>query len=104
MRFDRLAEHQIAKAQAEGQLDNLRGKGAPLPRSPGSGDAGAVGFRIMSESGTLPEEVNLRKAVERQRAVLQQTSDAEDRRREMRVLSDLQMRLAIQEEARRRFY
>lgn len=78
MRFDRLAEHQIRKAEAEGQLKNL--------------------------NGAVPEEITLRKAVEQQRAELQQTTDPEQHRSEMRKLSDMQLRLAIQEEARRRFY
>lgn len=104
MRFDQLAESQIRKAQAEGQMDDLKGKGAPLPRNPSAGDADAVGFRIMSEAGTVPEEINLRKAVELQRSVLQQTTNPEAEREEMRKLADLQLKLAIQEEARRRFY
>lgn len=104
MRFDRLAEHQIRKAEAEGRLKNLKGAGKPLPRDATSGSADAVGFRIMSENGAVPEEITLRKAVEQQRAVLQQTTDPEQHRREMRKLSDMQLRLAIQEEARRRFY
>jgi hypothetical protein len=104
MRFDQLAESQIRKAQAEGQLDDLKGKGKPLPSNPSGSNADAVGFRIMSAAGVVPEEVNLRKAVEQQRAVMQQTVEPEAHRREMAKLSDLQMRLAIQEEARRRFY
>ena len=104
MRFDQLAESQIRKAQAEGQMDDLKGKGAPLPRNPSAGDANAVGFRIMSDAGVVPEEINLRKALQVQQAAVQQAGNPEDQRREMRKLSDLQLRLAIQEEARRRFY
>ena len=33
MRFDRLAEHQIRKAEAEGRMKNLKGAGKPLPRN-----------------------------------------------------------------------
>lgn len=104
MRLDRLAEGQIRKAQAEGQLNDLKGAGAPLPRNPSAGDADAVGFRIMSEAGTVPEEIRLRKEVEAQRRKLQAATDAQEERAEMRKLADLELRLAIQEEARRKFY
>lgn len=100
MRFSDLAERQILKAQAEGQLDNLKGAGKPLAHADASTEA--VGFRIMAEAGALPREIQLRKAVEEQTRILQgSTEDA--RPRELAKLTDLQLRLAIEQEARRRF-
>ncbi len=104
MTFDRLAERQILKAKAEGQLDNLKGEGEPLP-SDVPGDAAAkIGFRIMAEAGALPREIQLRKAVDQQRLVLQAAMGQPSERREMAKLANLQQRLAIEEEARRKFY
>ncbi len=104
MRFDRLAERQILKAQAEGQLSNLKGAGKPLPPA-GDGDAAeAAGFRTMAEAGALPLEIELRKAVEAQRARLREATDRYERKRLMADLAALQLKLAIQEEARRKFY
>lgn len=98
----KLAEQQIRKAQLEGQFDNLKGAGKPLPAE-GDGSADAVGYRIMAEAGALPEEIRLKNEVARQQDILTTTTDPADRKRQMAILADLQMRLAICEEARRRF-
>ncbi|WP_158971505.1 DnaJ family domain-containing protein [Chachezhania sediminis] len=105
MKFSDLAERQILKAQAEGQLDNLKGAGKPLQHSDGTGDfAEAAGFRIMAEAGAVPKEIELKKAVAAQLEVLKATVDPAARKEEMRKLADLQLKLAIQEEARRKYY
>ena len=101
MKWSDLTERQIRKAQAEGQFDNLPGAGKPL--EPGDGSADAVGFRIMADAGVVPREFELRKAVEAQRQVLQQTRDPDGQRREMAKLADLELRLNIEIEARKRF-
>lgn len=102
MKWSELAERQILKAQAEGQLDNLKGAGQPLDLS-GDGSMEAVGFRIMAEAGALPREVALRKAVEDQTRALQSLTDPEEIRQARTRLADLQLRLDIESEARRRF-
>lgn len=104
MKFSDMAERQIRKAQAEGQFDNLRGAGKPLNMADDAGSTDAVGFRIMAEAGALPREIELRKAVEAQGARLRAAVTEQDRRREMKVLADLQLRLDIEAEARRRFH
>jgi len=77
----------------------------PKPLKMGSdGSANAVGFRIMVEAGALPREVELRKAVERQARILREAVGEKARKREMKKLADLQLRLDIEQEARRRFY
>lgn len=104
MKFSDMAERQILKAQAEGQFENLRGAGKPLDMENDAGSSDAIGFRIMAEAGALPREIELRKAVEAQTARLRASTTEDDRRREARVLADLQLRLDIEAEARRRFY
>ncbi|MFZ0099228.1 MAG: DUF1992 domain-containing protein [Gemmobacter sp.] len=103
MKFSELSERQIQKAQAEGQFDNLKGAGKPLDLS-GDGSADAVGFRIMAEAGVVPREIALRKAIEEQTEILRKTDGEEARRRETAKLADLQLRLDMEQEARRRFY
>jgi Domain of unknown function (DUF1992) len=104
--LSRLAERQILKARAKGQLQGLAGEGKPLPDRPeqafvNPGDA--VGFRIMAEAGVLPEEIILKKQVLAQRAVLASLSDPAARKAAMAELARLEMRQAIAEEARRKF-
>jgi hypothetical protein len=103
MRFSALTERQILKAQAEGQFDNLKGRGKPLDTT-GDSSADAVGFRIMAEAGALPREIELRKALERQAALLRATTDAQARKLVTKKLAELQLRLDIEQEARRRFH
>jgi hypothetical protein len=104
--LNRLAERQIAKARAKGELQGLQGEGKPLPDRPGdvyisAGDA--IGFRIMAEAGVLPEEITLKKQAAAQRAHLATLTDAAERKLAMAELARLEMRQAIAEEARRRF-
>lgn len=104
MKFSKLAEAQINKARSEGKLDNLKGAGKPLGAGVSDASVQAIGYGIMSEAGAIPEEIRLRKAILRQKEILQAISDPKDRRQEMKKLADLQMQLAMQEEARRKFF
>lgn len=101
MRFDKLAERQILKAQAEGQLEDLSGAGKPLNREDGN-TADAAGYRIMAEAGALPAEIELKKAIDAQRKVLA-AAQGDARKPAMAKLADLEMRHAIAQEARRAF-
>lgn len=104
MKLDKIAEQQIKQAQRRGELDNLEGAGKPLPAREAEGGPNAVGYKIMAGAGAIPEEVKLRIEVEAQRAVLQTLTDPQERKAAMAKLADIQMRLAIQEEARRSLY
>jgi Domain of unknown function (DUF1992) len=104
MKISTLAERQIRKAQAEGQFDNLKGAGKPLDLQDGNGSVDAVGFRIMAEAGALPREIELRKSIEVQTAVLRAAVGIDRRKREMDKLNALQLRLDIEQDARRKFY
>lgn len=104
--FNKLAERQIARARAKGELDHLAGEGKPLPDRPGdafisAGDA--VGFRIMAEAGVLPQEITLKKQAAAQRAHLATLTDPAERKSAMAELARLEMQQAIAEEARRKF-
>lgn len=101
MRWDRLAERRIQEARARGVLDAPEGAGKPLADGPSDGMG--IGFRIMAEAGALPEEVRLAKAVEAARFALPGITEPEARRAAIAELSELEMRLAIAREARRRF-
>lgn len=105
--LDRLAERQMQKALAEGKLQGLEGEGRPLPEHPEASvvDPGlAVGLRIMAESGALPPEVGLKREVEAARTALAGLTEPEARRAAMARLADLELRLALAVESRRRFF
>lgn len=104
--LSRLAERRMLLARAQGKLSRLEGEGKPLPDRTADAfvDPGeAVGFRIMAEAGALPEEIVLKKRLAEARARLAATEGAEARRAAEREVAELEMRLAMAEEARRRF-
>lgn len=104
MSFKSLAERQILKAQAEGQMSNLEGEGKPLPaRAPGAYDT-AAGMRIMADAGAVPKEIELKKEIDIQRKVVQEAEGTPNWKKEMAKLADLQLRHAIEQEARKRFF
>lgn len=102
MKWDRLAEHQIRKAEAEGQFAKLKGAGKPL--KPEMGDsADAVGFRIMHEAGVVPREIELRRDLDALKAQLAQAPEGAERDAIARALAEVQLRLDIEQEARRKY-
>jgi hypothetical protein len=67
-------------------------------------DAGeAAGYRIMHEHGALPEEIALRKAVEAAKAEYAKAETEDEKRAAMARIAELQMKVAIASEARKRF-
>lgn len=102
MRFDKMAEQQIKKAQAEGQFDNLKGVGKPLKEQAGPSSTLTSGFGIMAEAGVVPREIELRKLIDAQREALNNSEEG-DRKDIMKTLADLQLRLSIEEDARRKY-
>lgn len=105
--WDRLIERRILKARAEGQLQNLPGEGEPLPDRSGDAlvDPGlAAGYRIMAEHGVLPEEFRIKKDVATAKAELAALTEPEARKAAMARLADLETRLGIAQDARRRFH
>ena len=103
MRLSKIAEQRILLAEAEGKLSYLKGAGKPLPANGGGDHADAVGYRMMAEAGALPDEMRLRKELVEARRTLASVVGADTKRAASSVVADLEMRLAIQEEARRRF-
>jgi len=102
----KLIERQIKKAQAEGQLQGLKGEGKPLPDRSGeaqSDPALAAGHRIMAQAGVLPEEFEIRKKLDAARKDYVALTDPEARRAAMARIADLEMRYNMARDARRAF-
>jgi len=105
--LNRIAERWMLKAQAEGKLSGLKGEGKSLPDRTGDAyvDPGeAIGFRIMAEAGALPEEITLATQIAAQQSHLGTLSDPAARKAAMQVLADLQLKHAMAQEARRKFF
>ena len=104
--FGKLVEHQIKKAQAEGQLEGLDGEGQPLPDRSAeaqSDPALAAGHRIMAQSGVLPEEFEIKKELDAVRRTYPTLTDPQERKAAMARIADLEMRYNMARDARRAF-
>ncbi len=101
-----MAERQIQKALAEGQLSGLEGEGKPLPDRSGmafTDMATEVATRIMAEAGAVPEEFKLKAALDAARAAHADADGAEARILASALVAELEMRYNMAVEARRAF-
>lgn len=63
--FDKVVEQKIQESLRNGELDNLELKGKPLDLSDLSGvpEDYRMGYKILKNSGLLPEEMQLKKDI-----------------------------------------
>ncbi len=105
-RLRTLVEQQIQKAEAEGKLSGLEGEGKPLPEHPEEvylDAADAIGHRIMAEAGAVPEEITLKRQLEAAKEAYRAAKGTSGEKAAMARVSELQMKLSIAAEARRKF-
>ena len=60
--WERLAEEKILQALARGELNDLPGRGKPIPEEPGMQwvpEELRSGYRLLKNAGYVPEEVSL---------------------------------------------
>ncbi len=96
-----LIDQKIAAAEKEGQFDNLSGAGKPLA---GLGDPkDALLDRLTKEAEVKSPIVVLKEQIEAAKRRLSGLTDEGARKAEMKVLADLQTRLALEIEAFKRF-
>lgn len=101
-----LVERQIQKARLSGGLSGLAGEGKPLPDRTGQelvDPALGAAMRIMAEAGVVPEEFGLKKALAEARAHYATLTEPAAKKAAMAKIADLEMRLNIAQDARRKF-
>ena len=99
--LDSLIDQIVAGAAANGELDDLPGAGKPLP--PVDNPKGALLNRMMTESKAKPLAVTLKEQIAASAQRLKSLTDADARKAEMKIMADLQTRLAIEVEAMRKY-
>ncbi|MEJ6404470.1 DnaJ family domain-containing protein [Yoonia sp. 2307UL14-13] len=96
-----LIDQQIEAARRRGEFDNLPGAGKPLDLTGDPKDAlldrMAKDAEVRSPVGVLREQIAASKAR------LADLTDPDQRKAEMKILADLQTRLAVEIEAFKRF-
>lgn len=83
-----IAEQRIAEAQAQGVFDNLPGTGRPLELEDMSHvpEELRMAYKILSNAGCLPPELEQRKELNRLVGLLEQCEDEQERVRQMQRL------------------
>lgn len=83
-----IAEQRIAEAQAQGVFDNLPGTGRPLELEDMSHvpEELRMAYKILSNAGCLPPELEQRKELNRLVDLLEQCEDEQERVRQMQRL------------------
>jgi hypothetical protein len=84
----RLAERRIEQAMVEGKFDHLPGAGKPLDLEPMPAQEDARlkwwALRLLRQNGVIPDEVRLRKDIERLKELL---GSARDEKQVMRLVA-----------------
>ncbi|SET73433.1 protein of unknown function [Salinibacillus kushneri] len=75
-----LAEEKIKSALDKGELDNLPGKGKPLPKDDlaGMSEDLRTSYRMMKNAGVLPEEMKIKKEMVTLEELINQTQDEKE--------------------------
>ena len=86
-----LVEARIRKAMAEGEFDNLPGKGKPIDLSKyyGVPEHLRIAYHMMKGSGYIPEEVRLKKEMEILKEKIKQCKSEEEKHTFMKELTEI---------------
>jgi hypothetical protein len=92
-----LAESRIGAAMAEGEFDNLPGRGRPIRQEDLSRVPAdlRLGFKLLRNAGCLPPELEARKEVARLGTLIAATGDAADRKRLSRLRAEAELRYEL---------
>lgn len=87
--FALIAERRIQEAIQNGSLDNLALKGQPLPKEDLTGvpEDLRMGYKILKNSGHLPEELQIRQDILTLQDLLQACSEPEEKATTQRKLT-----------------
>ena len=90
MNFDRLVEEKIREAIANGEFDNLSGKGKPIDLTAyfATPEDLRLGYSILKNAGVLPQEVALLKDIESLKERLERCTDKAAQEKLKREMDD----------------
>lgn len=90
-KFEDLVESKIQKAMANGEFNNLKNKGKPLDLSKYYATPGhlRLGYQILKNAGYLPEEIRLKKEMERIKERIRKSTSEQRKQKLLKNLSDI---------------
>ena len=104
MSIDKFVDDQISKAMAEGEFDDLKGKGKPIDLSDyfSMPEDRRVGYKLLKDNKIIPEETQLLAEIENLKKQLEQTTNTEERTNISRSINNIRLRLNLLSESSRR--
>jgi hypothetical protein len=83
MNFDKLVEEKLRQAFAEGEFDNLPGKGKPLDLTAyfATPEELRLGYSILKNAGVIPQEIELLKEIDRLKEAFASCADQDEKER-----------------------
>jgi hypothetical protein len=93
----KIAEEKIREAIEKGEFDNLPGKGKPVPVEDWTfiPEDLRVAYKVLKNSGFVPEQVSLQKEIEELRERLEVCIRSEEKERLKRLLSEKSLKYNI---------
>ena len=93
--FERIVEDRIKKAQYKGDFKNLSGAGKPLNLASDQHvpEDLRLAYKILKNADCLPQEIELKKQIQRTEELLVNMQDAQQRYRAIKKLNYLIMKL-----------
>jgi hypothetical protein len=103
MSFDKLVEEKIREAMANGEFDNLPGKGKPIDLDAyfAAPEDMRVAYSMLKNAGFVPEEMELLKEIDSLKAAQAKSSSEDDKKRIKKKIDEGMLRLNMLAERRK---
>ncbi len=97
MSFEKLVEEKIREAMAEGEFDNLPGKGKPINLDAyfATPEDLRMSYGVLKNAGVVPEQAQLLKEIDSLRLDLERCSDEDERARIKRSIEALVLKMNL---------
>jgi hypothetical protein len=94
MSFEKLVEEKIREAMAEGEFDNLSGRGKPINLDDyfATPEDLRMGYSVLKNAGVIPEQAQLLKEIEALKLDLAKCSEERERTRIRRSIETLTLK------------
>ena len=103
--FDDPVEMKIRKAMAEGEFDNLKGKGKPLDLDKYSqiSEHTRIAYHVLRNADFVPEEVRLKKEMEELKEQIKECKSEDEKETLMKELADISQQFHFMMEYNKQF-
>jgi len=103
--FENLVEAKIQQAIADGEFNNLQGKGKPIDLSKYYGMPGhlRLGYQILKNSGYIPEEIRLKKEMEIIKEKIRTSTSENKKKKLLKELSNISQQFNFYMEYNKKF-